>query len=143
VASLLRVHAKGCDGTNDHAHRSRKNKAERDALPNSSMRSYDAILERIKARLSCSSPTTASSTIPSPGSTRRISRRPRWAHRRALSRRLALGLKLLYLRDQAQVWHFLLTSSRTEIARRFRILCFELMGMMNCGTHGSTIVIDE
>ncbi|RLN28723.1 hypothetical protein C2845_PM05G33270 [Panicum miliaceum] len=60
--SLLRMHyhdcfVQGCDGS--IMLRSRKGKTERDALPNRSMRGYDAI-ERIKARLETVCPLTVS-----------------------------------------------------------------------------------
>ncbi|KAL6610442.1 hypothetical protein ACP70R_040411 [Stipagrostis hirtigluma subsp. patula] len=60
--SLLRMHyhdcfVQGCDAS--IMLRSRKGKAERDALPNRSMRGYDAI-ERIKARLETLCPLTVS-----------------------------------------------------------------------------------
>ncbi|KAK3135173.1 hypothetical protein QOZ80_5BG0415440 [Eleusine coracana subsp. coracana] len=60
--SLLRMHyhdcfVQGCDGS--IMLKSRKKKAERDALPNRSMRGYDAI-ERIKARLETLCPRTVS-----------------------------------------------------------------------------------
>ncbi|PAN18789.1 hypothetical protein PAHAL_3G226000 [Panicum hallii] len=60
--SLLRMHyhdcfVQGCDGS--IMLQSRKGKTERDALPNRSMRGYDAI-ERIKARLETVCPLTVS-----------------------------------------------------------------------------------
>ncbi|TVU20043.1 hypothetical protein EJB05_36230, partial [Eragrostis curvula] len=60
--SLLRMHyhdcfVQGCDGS--VMLKSRKKKAERDALPNRSMRGFDAI-ERIKARLETVCPLTVS-----------------------------------------------------------------------------------
>uniref|UniRef100_A0A0A9D3A7 Peroxidase n=1 Tax=Arundo donax TaxID=35708 RepID=A0A0A9D3A7_ARUDO len=62
MPSLLRMHyhdcfVQGCDGS--IMLKSRKGKAERDALPNRSMRGYDAI-ERIKARLETVCPLTVS-----------------------------------------------------------------------------------
>lgn len=62
LPSLLRMHyhdcfVQGCDGS--IMLKSRKRKAERDALPNHSMRGYDAI-ERIKAQLETICPLTVS-----------------------------------------------------------------------------------
>ncbi|RCV17074.1 hypothetical protein SEVIR_3G194700v4 [Setaria viridis] len=62
--ALLRMHyhdcfVQGCDGSIMLRSRKKGNKTERDALPNRSMRGYDAI-ERIKARLEAVCPLTVS-----------------------------------------------------------------------------------